>query len=318
MPSTTRAYELHGRHLSVHAPGRAATLLDHVFSAYVADAREDTDLELTLELVDRITRPSDLRHAGRAEDGTEFHHAADGGLVVEVAGLGLGIVHPDGRRAVVRILHADPDWQTGHRLVEPVVVELLRSRGLFGIHAACVARDGGGLLLCGRSGSGKSTAALALARSGWGFLGDDTCYADGASSPPRLRARWSDVHVTEASLAVVIAPEDREAAFRPEGSEKYFLPVRGLRSLRPVTDCAARWLVFPEIVDAETAVLTPLSGEEALARLVTQSLLPGREEAAKAHFDALVALCAGVSSYRLEAGRDLGALVREIGRLTGD
>lgn len=44
------------------------------------------------------------------------------------------------------------------------------------IHAACVAIDGRGVLLCGDSGAGKSSLSYACARAGWQFISDDCSY----------------------------------------------------------------------------------------------------------------------------------------------
>lgn len=44
------------------------------------------------------------------------------------------------------------------------------------VHAACVALDGSGILLCGESGAGKSTLSYACARSGWTYVTDDASY----------------------------------------------------------------------------------------------------------------------------------------------
>jgi hypothetical protein len=41
------------------------------------------------------------------------------------------------------------------------------------IHAACVTRDGCGILLCGDSGAGKSTLSYACAQAGWTYVTDD-------------------------------------------------------------------------------------------------------------------------------------------------
>jgi hypothetical protein len=44
------------------------------------------------------------------------------------------------------------------------------------LHAACVAMNGCGVLLCGDSGAGKSSLAFACARAGWTYITDDATY----------------------------------------------------------------------------------------------------------------------------------------------
>jgi hypothetical protein len=44
------------------------------------------------------------------------------------------------------------------------------------VHAACIALDGCGILLCGDSGAGKSTLSYACARAGWTYITDDGSY----------------------------------------------------------------------------------------------------------------------------------------------
>ncbi len=50
---------------------------------------------------------------------------------------------------------------------------LLRPKGLYGLHACGLNKEGLGILLVGSSGSGKTTTMLNLIRSGWQFLSDD-------------------------------------------------------------------------------------------------------------------------------------------------
>jgi hypothetical protein len=44
------------------------------------------------------------------------------------------------------------------------------------VHAACVALQNHGVLLCGDSGAGKSSLAFSCARSGWTYVSDDSTY----------------------------------------------------------------------------------------------------------------------------------------------
>lgn len=73
---------------------------------------------------------------------------------------------------------------------------LLTTRFVVALHAACVAREGRGILLCGRSGSGKSTLSVACARAGFTFVSDDctwirtgTSDLEGIGKPHQARLR---------------------------------------------------------------------------------------------------------------------------------
>jgi hypothetical protein len=59
------------------------------------------------------------------------------------------------------------------------------------LHAACVGRDNAGILLCGDSGSGKSSLAYACARNGWTLVSDDAVHL--APGPDRIGVGGSNV-----------------------------------------------------------------------------------------------------------------------------
>ena len=68
--------------------------------------------------------------------------------------------------------------------LEAMAYMLLTQRYVVSLHAACVARDGAGILLCGSSGAGKSTLSVACARAGFTFLSDDcTWVLTGVETP---------------------------------------------------------------------------------------------------------------------------------------
>lgn len=60
-----------------------------------------------------------------------------------------------------------------HHWLETLVLTALDSVFFTPLHAACIAKDGSGTLLCGDSGAGKSTLAYACARAGWTLVSDD-------------------------------------------------------------------------------------------------------------------------------------------------
>jgi hypothetical protein len=73
-----------------------------------------------------------------------------------------------------------------YNFLEKAVYLLLGALVVTDIHAACVSRNGKGILLVGDSGAGKSTLAYACARAGWTYTSDDTSYLINDSSPPRV------------------------------------------------------------------------------------------------------------------------------------
>jgi hypothetical protein len=67
------------------------------------------------------------------------------------------------------------------------------------VHAACIARGGRGVLLCGDSGAGKSTLAYAAARRGFTYVTDDASYI--------VRSRASDRLVVGNAHRMRLRPE---------------------------------------------------------------------------------------------------------------
>jgi hypothetical protein len=76
-------------------------------------------------------------------------------------------------------------YHVRYELIEFAVFTLAqRAQGLIPLHAACLGRDGRGVLLVGDSGAGKSTAALHWLLHGFDFLSEDSVFVE----PDTLRA----------------------------------------------------------------------------------------------------------------------------------
>lgn len=325
--ATSVDYALHGRRLRLVIDGVAGEVatnvvdaVDQLFGPYRVDPEPTVSaMEIAVRIeADLETVPPAERVVGEAADGVRFVRAAPGKVSIAVEGLGCAQIDAGRARADLTLVPGgdDPAAFAAHRLVEPVVVELLKARGLFALHAAGVTLGEDAMLLCGASGSGKSTLGVAMGLRGAGFLGDDTCYLELAEDGRVwANARWSDLHLTDASLENLMPADIRSRARRPHTDSKWFLPVADVPVLRPVERARVRWVVFPRIVDADASTLTPLDSVQALPGLLRQSLVPSDPAAAPGHFDALARMCTEARCYALDSGRDLAGTTEILRRL---
>lgn len=133
----------------------------------------------------------------RDGDGLELARAFTAGSRRWIDWPGVGVFELDASTRVnawpARGVPAAVVTDTFARAVQPV---LLQSLGYQALHASAVAKAGDVLVLCGVSGSGKSTCAYALRERGWRQIADDSVVfrIDGPSArafplpfTPRLR-----------------------------------------------------------------------------------------------------------------------------------
>lgn len=118
----------------------------------------------------------------------------------------------------------------------------LKRRGLFFLHAACVARGGKGVLLVGASKAGKSTLSVSAARAGWSFLGDEQPIL--ARRGGRVRALAFPRRVRLDRRAAALLPELRPL-LDSRGPGRLVFPLRDLWPDAPAPSCEPRAVVFP-------------------------------------------------------------------------
>jgi hypothetical protein len=114
------------------------------------------------------------------------------------------------------------------------------SSTLFLMHAALVEKDGRGLLLPGRSGSGKTSLALSLSQAGWRYVTDDVVPVDLQTASVMTFPRPANIK----DLSVVPGFEETWADMPWLPHPPGLLPPDVL----PVTDrptIAPAWIVFP-------------------------------------------------------------------------
>jgi len=191
---------------------------------------------------------------------------------------------------------ADRGWFRWFFL-ESMVYTLLDQDDVVALHAACVARNGRGVLLCGASGAGKSTLAFACAQAGWTYVADDaTLLLQGSrdrealGKPHQLRFRPE---------AVELFPEiaGHAACIKPNGKPTVEVPISALPNIATASRCRIEHVVFLNRRSG-SAFARPIPPPEALDRLLRE--LPAYSENVwRRHRDTVATLLAA-PAYELQ------------------
>jgi hypothetical protein len=317
--AATHTCSVHGVGLSVTAGPEVLAALQARLEAFPLTGGEGPRLDFEFLPADdprsrHVARPAG--HGRRVLDlttGSVDYFPASQMLFVELGARGRALCDVRARRVLAAYPATDENgvWVAAHPLFTIPLAELLKREGRFMVHAAGLARDGRGLLVPGASGAGKTTLTLALLRSGFGFLADDTVFLTQRprGATPRLAALAfpDEVDLTEQTAAFF--PELVAQPDRPSPAKR---PKRAVSALRvygvtPVWECPPVALVFPQIAPVSRSVLTPISPDEALLQLLC-NVVRTDTDASQAHLNALGVLVQQCACLRLQTGRDFAAL----------
>jgi hypothetical protein len=160
----------------------------------------------------------------------------------------------------------------------PLVFTALDSIFFAPVHAACVARDGHGILLCGDSGAGKSTLSYACARRGWTFVSDDVvhltpgCQPVGVGGSPLIHLReparrlFAELHAFQTGIApngkqaieINPAAQGVRAARHAIAGKCFFLRRRpGPALVRPIAAAEAVATLLNALAPRDTTAIEP-------------------------------------------------------------
>lgn len=297
-------YSFHGLSLRVSAPDEVLRAFHARFASLPQDGDGPPDLLFEVRS-DPLERPERARPVYEPPDGEVVYDDGRDLLYLRQGRLSALCEPAAGRvRFSARCAggaegaEGEELWVLSHPLLSVPMMELLKRRGLFGVHAAGAGLDGRALVLAGTSGSGKSTLSMALVRAGFGFLGDDTLFLDGR----RVLAFPDEIDLTEESVGFFPGIAPRLTA----GWRK-----RQLRADpgRIVWESEPAVLVFPRVSGRPRSELRPIDSGEALLELAPNVLLT-EPASSQAHLDALAGLARASRCYRLETGTDLDEAVR--------
>ncbi|MDP9332708.1 MAG: hypothetical protein M3Q30_05275 [Actinomycetota bacterium] len=317
--SAEMAFCVHGVSVRVICePAAVAEALARRLHAFVVDTVADDAVLVTVtgpEAAPVISDETldDARVVYEGPDGELRYFDVGDRLVADYARRVQIDVHPRAGWAHLAVTGRNPAdlMLAAYPLFTVSLLEVLKRRGRFALHAACLARDGCGLLLAGASGSGKSTLAAALARDGFDFLGDDTVFLDATGRA--VFAFPDELDVSDATVEMI--PELswlRRRAKRP-GRQKHAVLADVLGG-RTVLECMATALIFPRVARAADTFLEPIGPADALRELLPNVLLT-EATGSQAHLDVLGRLAREVPAFRLSTGRVLAEAMETLAPL---
>jgi hypothetical protein len=191
---------------------------------------------------------------------------------------------------------------------------MLRARGYYLLHAFAAARDGEAILLCGRSGSGKTTTGASLLLGGWQYLANDAVLLQRRNGAIFALPSPGTLQVRPQTLFLLPQLRRRRGRASPT-TASYLFPAESLSQHGWAAPAPVRALYFPQICEgAASSILQPLERAIALAYLLEESVDRWDVAALPAHLNLLQALVAQAEAYRLHLGQDVMALPELLAR----
>jgi hypothetical protein len=306
----TRSYSLHSCLVGVSAWPELMAAIHARLELFAIDASRMHDLEVTFQPsvaldAEYAPPPSSRRVYDFAGGEVSYDDTCDR-LTIMAGDRVCAVCEPATGQTRVFVVSPQPSdlYLLSHPVLTLVLMEMLKRRSLYPLHAAGLALDGQGVLLAGTSGAGKSTLSVALARGGFSFLSDDTVFLE--ADAPGWRVRAFPDQIDLCPDATELFPELRQIAvdILPAGWQKRQIRAEAVYGTPISWDVRPRTLIFPTVHGTPTSALRPLSPEEALLELVPNVLLTDAF-VSQQHLNALAGLVEQCTCYRLDTGRDL-------------
>ena len=155
----------------------------------------------------------------------------------------------------------------------------LAQRHAVPMHAACVERNGIGVLLWGPSGMGKSTLSYACARAGWTFVSDDATVLPQNGEGCMVTGKPHQARFREDAPRLFPELDGYATRARPTGKLSIEVPMASLPGIRSAVRCEVKRLVFLD--RGKSVGLERLGAEDALQRMMEHSGSYGAETHAR-------------------------------------
>jgi len=289
----------------------AAAVVDRRLSFFPPfDQEPSISIELCTDgLHEAGERPSDGRIVHESQNVAIVYSDRIDELWVDYRGGAFAHCRPAEGQGSIYVTRADDAWPwiASRPLLTVSLLELLKRRSLFGVHAAAVAHAGRGVMLAGSTGSGKSTASLALLLGGWSFLGDDIVFLRDTPGEAVLLAFPDEIDASDETIQFFPALGALSDWPRLAGYAKRQLSPEIVRAGGTVLSARPGLVLLPRIGGMDSHELEPVAPDELLLELIPNVILT-EQAAAQTQLDQLAELARRTPAYRVTLGRRVGAL----------
>ena len=195
-----------------------------------------------------------------------------------------------------------------YNFLEKMVYLLLGSSVVTDLHAACVGRNGSGVLFCGDSGAGKSTLAYGCAREGWTYTSDDTSYLINDSAVPRVIGHAHRLRFRPEARALFPELTSHQVTPRMEGKPSIEVPVSELPVINTASETEINSIVYLKRYPSAAGKLVRLPEGAAVQRMKDELYSAGE---VRARHEKILERFVAIPSYELHYS-DLGSAIRQL------
>lgn len=306
-----RTYCVHGIKLQVFCSPSIAACLDARFRMFPADASCSGTVRLDFHAAKDAAQHSFQRPEGHSRPFYEMpkgeaSYFRETDQVYISSGDGVrAVCKPRTGDATVSVVETDPRnlFMASHLVLTILLVDILRRRGWYSLHAAGFSEGGAAVLVPGTSGVGKSTLSVALLRAKFDYLTDDMVFLARRSGNLAVRGLAEDIDVSEQTIRFFPELDFLLRSPKTDGFTKRQLRIEQVYGTKPITEARPSLIVLPRISGKPESVLKRIDSGEAFLEIVPNVLLT-EQAACQEHISMLAELVKQADCYRLETGQD--------------